>query len=272
MDRRSIPPWAIGSVGAIGAIALWWLAAVTIFSRVGARPDGSGGAIPTPLGVVSQAISDGLAFYWPNASVTLVEAGMGFFWGNLAALLLAAVVLVLPATENLVTQIAVITYCIPIVAIGPIISLVAGAPASGDPSVAAASLAGLSVFFTTVVGAVYGLKSADRSSLDIVTVYGGGALKRLQKVQLISALPGILTALKIAAPAAFLGAILGEYIGRVDVGFGPAMVNAQQSLEIERVWGVALVSGLLAGAGYAAIGVIARLVTPWSSGRAGEPS
>jgi ABC-type nitrate/sulfonate/bicarbonate transport system permease component len=269
---RRLPPWAIGVLGTAGAIALWWILAVTVFSQVGAGGHGTGGAIPTPWGVLVQALHDGIGFYWPNASITLTEAGMGFLGGNILALLLSAVVLILPSAENLITQIAVISYCIPIVAIGPIIGLVVGSPLPGDPSTTAAALAGLSVFFTTVVGTLYGLRSADRSSLDIVTVYGGGRIKRLLKVQLISALPSILTALRVAAPAAFLGAILGEYIGGVDVGFGPAMVNAQQSLEIERVWGVAIVSGLLAGAGYAIIGLVARFVTPWSSGREGDAS
>jgi len=42
------------------------------------------------------------------------------------------------------------------------------------------------------------------------------------------------------------------------------MVNAQQSLEIARVWGVALVSGLIAGGGYALFSLIGKLVTPWA--------
>jgi ABC-type nitrate/sulfonate/bicarbonate transport system permease component len=87
-------------------------------------------------------------------------------------------------------------------------------------------------------------------------------------VQLISALPSIFAAFKIAAPAAFLGAILGEYVGGPDLGFGPAMVNAQQSLEVARVWGVALVSGLLAGAGYALFALLGKIFTPWAEASA----
>jgi ABC-type nitrate/sulfonate/bicarbonate transport system permease component len=119
-----------------------------------------------------------------------------------------------------------------------------------------------------MVGALTGVKSTDRKTLDLVTAYGGNAWDKLLKVQLLSALPSIFAAFKIAAPAAFLGAILGEYVGGPDVGFGPAMVNAQQSLEIARVWGVALVSGLLAGAGYALFALLSRLVTPWARGGA----
>lgn len=263
-----IPPQLAGLVGVILTIAIWWLLAITVFANVGARPDGSGGAIPTPLQVAEQLASDGFEFYWRNGSVTMAEAAIGFLWGNALALALAGVALLLPRLESLATQIAVITYCIPIVAIGPIVRLVVGAPSDGEPAPAAIVLAALSVFFTTMVGALTGVKSTDRKTLDLVTAYGGSAWDKLLKVQLLSALPSIFAAFKIAAPAAFLGAILGEYVGGPDVGFGPAMVNAQQSLEIARVWGVALVSGLLAGAGYALFALLSRIVTPWARGGA----
>lgn len=263
-----IPPQLAGLVGVILTIAIWWLLAITVFANVGARPDGSGGAIPTPLQVAEQLARDGFEFYWRNGSVTMAEAAIGFLWGNALALALAGVALLLPRLESLATQIAVITYCIPIVAIGPIVRLVVGAPSDGEPAPAAIVLAALSVFFTTMVGALTGVKSTDRKTLDLVTAYGGNAWDKLLKVQLLSALPSIFAAFKIAAPAAFLGAILGEYVGGPDVGFGPAMVNAQQSLEIARVWGVALVSGLLAGAGYALFALLSRIVTPWARGGA----
>ncbi len=261
--------WISGSIGTLGIIAIWWLVAATMFRNTPNGSVESVGAIPTPPEVLAQFAEDGFGFFWKNASVTLVEAGLGFLWGNLAALALAAVALIVPKLENLATQIAVITYCIPIVAIGPIIRLVVGAPGPGEPAGAAISLAALSVFFTTMIGAMTGVKSADKAALDVVTVFGGNAWHRLVKVQLLSALPSILAALRIAAPAAFLGAILGEYVGGPDVGFGPAMVNAQQSLEVARVWALALVSGAIAGGAYALVGLLARVITPWSKGAVG---
>jgi hypothetical protein len=102
-----------------------------------------------------------------------------------------------------------------------------------------------------------------------VTVYGGTTWHRLIKVQLLASLPAIFAALRIAAPAAFLGAILGEYVGGPDLGFGPAMVNAQQSLEVARVWGLALVSGAIAGLAYAMFGLLSRVVSPWAKPAAG---
>jgi ABC-type nitrate/sulfonate/bicarbonate transport system permease component len=120
-----------------------------------------------------------------------------------------------------------------------------------------------------MVGALTGVKSADRASLDVVTVYGGNSWHRLIKVQLLASLPAIFAALRIAAPAAFLGAILGEYVGGPDLGFGPAMVNAQQSLEVARVWGLALVSGAIAGLAYALFGLLSRVVSPWAKPASG---
>lgn len=266
---RPLPQWAAAGIGVAATVAIWWLAAGTVLAGVGAAADGSGGAVPTPAEVLGQLARDGIGFYWPNLVVTVTEAFTGYFWGNVAALLLAGSVLVLPGLERLVTQLAVISYCLPIVAIGPLAFIVIGSPARGQASGTAVLLAGISVFFTTVVGALSALRSADKSSLDVVTVYGGGRFQQLIKVQLISALPGILNALKIAVPAAVLGAILGEYVGGVDRGVGPALVNAQQNLEISRAWGVALVAGLLAGAGYVVFAVIARFVAPWSAGHRG---
>lgn len=254
--------------GIAATIGIWWLLAATVFASVGARPDGSGGAIPTPPAVIEQLIEDGLGFYVRNGSITLLEAGLGFLWGNSIALVLAAIALTIPKLDSLASQMAIITYLIPIVAIGPIVRLIVGAPGPGEPAGAAVVLAAMSVLFTTYIGAVTGVKSTDKRILDVVSAYGGSTLDRLFKVQLLSALPSVFAAFKIAAPAAFLGAILGEYVGGTDVGFGPAMVNAQQSLEVARVWGVALVSGLLAGTGYWIFGVIGKLLTPWANDQA----
>ena len=264
--RKKLPSWATGTIGISTTIGIWWILAITAFANVGLSPDGSSGAIPTPLEVLQQLFEDGWGFYFRNGSVTLTEAAIGFAWGNGLALVFAAIALLVPKIENLTTQIAIITYCIPIVAIGPIVRLIVGAPANGEPAGAAIVLAALSVFFTTMIGALTGVKSTDQRMMDVVSAFGGGAWQKIAKVQLLSALPSILAAFKIAAPAAFLGAILGEYVGGPDVGFGPAMVNAQQTLEVARVWGVALVSGLLAGAGYALFSFLGKILTPWAEG------
>lgn len=249
--RRKVDPRVVGVLGTLGIIGLWWLLA--------AGPLAGAGTVPTPPAVVGQLVEDGLGFYWTNASVTMLEATQGYVIGVGLGLLASALALVIPATERFVVQLAVITYCVPIVAIGPVVYLLVGAPRGGAPSGTAIVLAAFAVFFTTVVNALLGFRSADPRALDLVTAYGGGAASRLRKVQLFSALPSVFGALKIAAPGALLGAILGEYVGGVDRGLGPAMVNAQQNLDVERTWAVAIVAAVVAGASFALIGVVERL-------------
>ena len=88
-------------------------------------------------------------------------------------------------------------------------------------------LAALSVFFTTLIGCSSGCVSADRTSLEVVQAYGGGSWTQLRKVRLAGRLPSMFAGLRIAAPAAMLGAIIGEYIGRQDRGLGIVMIDAQ---------------------------------------------
>jgi ABC-type nitrate/sulfonate/bicarbonate transport system permease component len=255
-----LPAWLTGVIGGVGLIALWWL-----ISAIFINPSGKQ-VIPSPPDVIGSFITSGWDFYWRNFSVTLAEAGIGYLWGNGLALLLAFLVLIVPRLEGVAMQLAILTYCVPIVAIGMLAVVLFGAPPVGDPSGTAVFLAGLSVFFTTVVGALLGLKSADKASLDVVTVYGGSKLTQLTKVRLIAALPAILNALQIAVPAAFLGAVLGEFFGKIEAGVGLAMILAQQNSNGPLVWAIALASGAVALAGYALVGQIARAIAPWSKG------
>jgi ABC-type nitrate/sulfonate/bicarbonate transport system permease component len=263
-DRR-IPAWAASVLGTAGLVVAWWL-----FSAMAFRPDAGTtyDPVPSPLAVVRQILDDGFSAYWDFFSVTVHEAAVGFLWGNGLALLLAATVLVAPRIEPVVVQVAVVTYCLPLVAVGGIaIVALGGAVRPGDPSRTAIFLAALSVFFTTVVGALLGLKAADPASLDVVRVFGGGRVRQLFKVRLVAALPAILNALQVAVPTSLLGAVLGEYMGATDRSVGITLIRLQGQLDSVRVWAVFLLCALVALVGYAAFGLLARLATPWVSGR-----
>jgi ABC-type nitrate/sulfonate/bicarbonate transport system permease component len=246
----SLPSWVTALIGTLIVIALWTLIALT-------WPTAKD-SVPTPAAILRSLHSDGWSFYWPHIKQTGGEALRGYVIGNVFALLLAFAVVLIPATERVAMQIAVASYCLPILAIGPILSVVF----NGDAPIV--TIAALSVFFTTVVGALLGLRATDQTSLDLVATYGGGRFMQLRKVRLISALPSTLAALKIAAPAALLGAILGEFLGRVDHGLGVAMIVSETAVNVPRTWAIAMVSAALAGIGYGAIGLLAKVVVPWA--------
>ncbi|HSS09136.1 MAG TPA: ABC transporter permease subunit [Acidimicrobiales bacterium] len=247
--RRQVPGWVGSVVGIAALIGLWWLLAVTVLS--------GGKAVPTPAAVVRQIVKDGWHFYGPNLRATVGVAAKGWLWGNLLAVALAMLILIGQVFEGPLLQLGVVSYCLPIVAIGPILVL---AFRGDTPRVV---LAALAVFYTTLIGMLIGLRSADVTSLDVVRAYGGGRGKQLTKVRLRSSLPSLFAALRIAAPAAVLGAIIGEYLG-ADRGLGVAMINSEQALEVARTWGIALVAAAVAGLGYGITALVGRLLTPWA--------
>jgi ABC-type nitrate/sulfonate/bicarbonate transport system permease component len=241
--------WLIGAASAVVVIALWQALTATLAS----------GNVewPTPWSIATLIHSDGWAFYWPNVQTTMWEAIKGFFWGNLVAIALAMLILLVPVIEKPMVQLSMVSYCLPIVAIGPVLAV----SFSGEQP--KAILAGMAVFFTTLIGMLVGLRSADGTSLDVIRAFGGGRYHMLVKVRLKASLPSLFAALRIAAPAAVLGAIIGEYLGG-DSGLGVAMINSEQSLDIARTWGIALVATALAGIGYAVVAAVGRYFTPWA--------
>ncbi|MCU1344580.1 MAG: binding-protein-dependent transport system inner rane component [Acidimicrobiia bacterium] len=247
--RLSRPRWATSVLGIVAFLLIWQLLGATVMAK--------SGSVPTPLEVARQMNRDGFSFYWRNASTTVSAAFKGWLWGNSLAIALALLVLVTPLIERPLLQLGITSYCLPIVAIGPVFAIVF----TGEtPKVI---LAAMSVFFTTLISSIMGLRSADPASLDLIHAYGGGTFKKLVKVRLRSALPNLFSALRIAAPAAILGAIIGEYLG-AERGLGVAMINSQQGLEVSRTWALAIVATAVAGIAYAITAFIGRLVTPWA--------
>ena len=232
----------------VAFLALWELVARTIFS--------GRFLVPPPESVLAGIWSD-RSLYQGVAPTTIHEAALGFLWGNLAAILVALLFLLAPITEKLGMRLAVVSYCLPVVAIAPILQILLP---DESPKI---GLAAISVFFTTLIIVLTGLRSADPVSLDLIKVYGGGSLKILRKVRIPTALPHLFRALQLAAPTALLGAIIGEFLGG-NQGLGISMMIAQADLNVRRMWGLIVVSSAIAGIAYVAIGLLGRSLTRWS--------
>jgi ABC-type nitrate/sulfonate/bicarbonate transport system permease component len=246
--RRHIPQRAISGLAVLAILGLWEVLGLAKIAS---------GNVPAPTQIVSKIWSDGWSFYWPNVAQTLKEAGQGWLWGNGIAIALALFCVLIPFAERAVMRVAIAAYALPIIAIGPILHIIS--PIGDMPMVA---LSALTCFFTTLIGAAVGLRSVDKSSMDLIRAYGGGSWTQLVKVRLRAGLPSLFAGLRIAAPTALLGAIIGEYLG-ADNGMGVAMIASQSAHEVARTWGIATVATVLAGLGYAITAFIGRQLTPW---------
>lgn len=185
---------------------------------------------------------------------TTGHAALGFLWGNLAAILLAALILLVPRAEGVISSLALVVFSLPLIATGPILRALFG-PGDG-PQI---TLAGLAVYYTTFLAVIVGLRAVSESWIDLMRVYGRGAWTTLTKVRLRASLPYLFVGLQIAAPAAFLGAMIGEFTG-AERGLGVLTLRAMRALQTEATWTLAVLSAGIAMAGYAGLGWIgARL-------------
>lgn len=230
-------------------LLVWEVAGRTYF-------DGKATLSP-PTGMVASLVRE-WSDYPQHIVSTLVPAAKGWVFGVSLATLLGVVAILVPATERATLQFAVATYSLPIIAIGPILQVTF----SGDTP--RAILAGLAVFFSALISTILGLRTASPAAMEVVRAMGGGRLTQLRRVQIPAALPTYFNGLRISGPAAILGSVLGEYLGRVSTGLGLYMVNAAFALQPDRTWAIALVLTALAGSAYFLIGLVGRLLTPWS--------
>jgi ABC-type nitrate/sulfonate/bicarbonate transport system permease component len=210
---------------------------------------------------VLAAPSDVVAFLWRNAGlmsralgVTLTNAAAGFVAGNLAAVILAATALVWSRSERVISGLALLVFCLPLVATGPILRVFYG-PGPG-PQI---TLAALAVYYTTLVPLLVGLRAAPASWFELVRSYGRGKVAELLHVRAMASLPYLFAGLQIAAPAAFLGAMVGEFTG-AERGMGVLTIRAMRALDVEAIWALASVAAAISIIAYAAIGWLGRAV------------
>lgn len=184
--------------------------------------------------------------------VTLEAAAWGFLWGNLAAVALAVLVVLVPRLQGLVSGLALVFFCLPLVATGPILRVLYGT--GTGPQV---TLAALAVYYTTYLCLMVGLRAAPASWFDLVRSYGRGRLTELTQVRVHAALPYLVAGLQIAAPAAFLGAMVGEFTG-AERGMGVLAIRAMRGLDVNATWALATLAAAVAMLAYWLLGWIGR--------------
>lgn len=185
---------------------------------------------------------------------TLTNAVAGFILGNLAAVLLAALALAWPRSQTVVTGVALVVFCLPLVATGPILRVFFG-PGPG-PQIA---LAALAVYYTTLIPLIVGLKAVPATWFDLVRSYGRSGISELRHVRMMASLPYLFAGLQIAAPAAFLGAMVGEFTG-AERGMGVLTIRAMRGLDVDMTWALATIATAVAIIAYLAIGWLAKRV------------
>ncbi len=246
--RRGAPrlsgTWAQGLGGTAVLVVVWQLMTSVVFP--------GRHVVPAPSLVLTTMLDDHL--YFSNLVTTLWEAARGWVTGNGAAIVLAGCALFVPQVSRPLQQFGAITYCVPTVAVGPLVLIFV------SPDAAKVAIAALSVFFVSLIAWMTGLRAADQASIDLVRAYGGGRLTELFRLRVRSALPSAGGGLALSAPAAILGAIIGEYLGGTN-GLGVAMVSSEESFQVARTWAIGIEATVVSGLAYAVIARAVRLMS-----------
>ena len=133
---------------------------------------------------------------------------------------------------------------IPIIALAPMIVFALG---QGVASVVI--IATYLTFFPVTIAMIRGLRSSDPRALELMRSYAASRWAIYWKLRLPASMPYLFTALKIAATASIVGAIIGEGTGGIQDGLGRVIITFNQYYITgpEKLWAAIFVSAHRSG-------------------------
>lgn len=189
----------------------------------------------------------GAAFY------TWREAAIGFVAGAVIGIALAAIFVHSRLMERALVPYVIASQTIPIVALAPMIVF-----AFGPNVTSVVIIATYLTFFPVTIAMIRGLRSPDPRALELMRSYAASRWSVFWKLRMPASLPYLFTALKIAATASIVGAIVGEGPGGIPDGLGRAIVNfnTQYISGPEKLWAAILASAVVGIAFFAIVRVV----------------
>jgi NitT/TauT family transport system permease protein len=198
---------------------------------------------------------------WHWALFTAKEAFLGFVIGGLVGFGLAVLLAHSVLLRRGVLPYIVVSQTVPILAVAPMV--VVGLGTKGvTPWVSVSVIAAYLTFFPVAMNTLRGLLSPKPRDLELMRSYAADRRSVLWKLRLPASLPFVFSALKIAATASVIGAIIGETPASIQDGLGGAIVNFNQyySTGPERLWATNIVCAALGFAFFGAVVIAEHFV------------
>ena len=213
--------------------------------------------LPSPLGVVRAFEADATTFLI-GARETAISAALGFGIAAVAGVLAGSALSISRTVERSVYPLTLLFQMVPLVAIAPLLVIWAG---FGRPAIVA-STAIVSVF-PVIANTLAGLRARDAGLQELFTVLGAGPLVSWWKLALPSAVPSIVTGLRIAAGLAAIGTITGEFIaaeGGERAPLGVLIMTAMRNFATDRVFVAVILAACVGFALFGAVSAASRLL------------
>jgi NitT/TauT family transport system permease protein len=275
---RGARAWAWGAGGIILLAALWELYRLTgpedgvVIGGVRVLPRAIDLAMPHVWDMVARlfagetraATADALWWAVAQASfVTLGTAAAGLAVGVVVGMGFALLMLAFRVARWALLPWIVLSQTVPLIAFAPLVrawgSRIEIGAFEWQDWMSVALIASYLAFFPVAVGALSGLDAPDRIHLELMRTYGVGWWRTLLALRLPAAVPHLLTALRLAAANAIVGAVVAEVSTGARDGVGRMVVQfaGQASSDPPKAWAPifgAVALGLLAAGSVALAG------------------
>lgn len=218
--------------------------------------------LPAPWQLVEELSQVDL--YVRHGSVTIIEATAGFAIASIVGISLAVLIDRSVLLERAITPYLIVFTNVPIVAFAPIVVLYFGFGIESKIVVAA-----FVTFFPIVIYTSKGLKSADPVLRDLFYSNSASWWQTFRHLKFPSALPFIFAALKIAATASVLAAVVAEFIQAAQ-GLGWLILTAAYTSNMTRVWATVIVSSAIAIVFFTLVSLVERRAIPWHASMRGQ--
>ncbi len=231
-------------------LLLVWQMVVTVF---GVREF----ILPSPA-AVWDALTNGEIPWGRHMLVTSLEVLGGFMLAACVGVLLGTAIAWSDVVSRALMPFLVFVNTLPKVAIAPLILVWFGYGII--PNLLIGAMIG---FFSVVINTAAGLNQIEEDMLDLGRVFNAPKWRVFVKIRIPNAYPYILSALKITATSAVVGAILGEFVAS-QAGLGYVIITAQSSMDTPVAFASIVFVSVIGLSLFALVSLLARLLAPWA--------
>jgi NitT/TauT family transport system permease protein len=188
---------------------------------------------------------------WTTLRVTIEAFAAALAGGVALAIIFSQIKLI----ENALYPYAVVMQVTPVVAIAPLILIWVG---FDRINLALVIIAFIVAFFPILSNTTLGIRSTDHNLIDVFRLYGASRWQILTRLQMPSALPYLLGAMKISGGLALIGAVVAEFVAGSGTATGLAwrIVEAGRSLEIAKMFAALALLAALGIAIFSALSLV----------------
>jgi NitT/TauT family transport system permease protein len=194
-----------------------------------------------------------LGYMWPTVKVTLLGLSIAIALGVFIAVLMN----LSRGIERSLFPYAVLLQTVPILAITPLLTELFGEELGVRLVVTV-----LVAIFPVITNMLFGLQSTDRSLHDLFTLNHASRWTRLIKLEFPSALPSLMTGIRIASGSAVIGSVVADFFfakGEKGIGYY-IRTRQQQAIQRPEMFAGTITASLF--------GILMFILIGWATSRA----